>query len=57
MLANGMGGLDWAGLPIVAELLGIDDIEALVHRLMTIKVWRPDSDSDNNGSDNNNKDA
>ena len=57
MLANGMGGLDWAGLPIVAELLGIKDIEALVHRLMTIKVWRPDSDSDNNGSDNNNKDA
>ena len=55
MLANGMGGLDWAGLPIVAELLGIDEIESRVHRLMTIKAWRPDSDS-SNGSDNN-KDA
>ena len=53
MLANGMGGLDWAGLPIVAELLGIDDIESLVHRLMNIKAWRPDSDSNSD----NNKDA
>ena len=53
MLSNGMGGMDWAGLPIVAELLGIDDIDALVHRLMTIKAWRPDGD---NNSDNN-KDA
>lgn len=42
MLANGMGGLDWAGLPFVVELLGIDDVEAFVHQLMTIKAWRPD---------------
>lgn len=36
------GGLDWAGLPFVVELLGIDDVEAFVHQLMTIKAWRPD---------------
>lgn len=37
MLANGNGGIDWAGLPTVAALLGLDDIATLVHRLMTIK--------------------
>lgn len=36
-----MGGLDWAGLPVVVELMGIDDIEALVTRLAAIKNHRP----------------
>lgn len=39
MLANGMGGLDWSGLPLVAELLGIDDPAALIERLLTIKQF------------------
>lgn len=34
---NMLGGLDWAGLPIVAELLGYDDIELLVAQLMAIR--------------------
>lgn len=38
-----MGGLDWAGLPIVVELLGIDDIEALLSRLGAIKQYEPPS--------------
>lgn len=41
MLTNGAGSIDWAGLPIVAELLGIDDLETLIRRLMTIKHHRP----------------
>lgn len=37
MLENGMGGLDWAGLPLVAEMLGVDDPQMLIVRLETIK--------------------
>lgn len=36
-----MGSIDWAGLPMVAALLGVQDIEALVRRLMTIKYHQP----------------
>lgn len=42
MLSNGMGGLDWSGLPTVAALLGIEDIESFVRHLMAIKQYRPD---------------
>lgn len=34
---NLMGGLEWQALPVVAEMLGIADIEALVHDLVTIR--------------------
>ena len=37
MLSNGMGGIDWAGLPWAAAVLGICDIEAVVDALVTIK--------------------
>lgn len=36
-----MGGLDWAGLPMVAAILGVDDLELFVHRLVTIKTHQP----------------
>lgn len=45
LLANGMGGLDWAGLPIVAGLLGIADIDGLIHRLTVIKIHRPNKEA------------
>ena len=32
-----MGGLDWAALPVIAEMLGIDDIETLVLQLVAIR--------------------
>lgn len=41
MLSNGMASIDWAGLPIVAAMFGIEDLEALITRLMTIKQHRP----------------
>lgn len=41
-LANGMGGLDWAGLPLLVECLGIDDVEQLVHDLAVIKRHQPE---------------
>lgn len=32
-----MGGLDWTALPIVAELLGAEDLDLLVAQLVTIR--------------------
>lgn len=42
MLANGMGGLDWSQLELAAAVFGAGDREALVERLLTIKLHRPD---------------
>lgn len=35
-----MGGLDWAAVPTVAEVIGIDDIEMLIVRLAAIRDWQ-----------------
>lgn len=32
-----MEGLDWAALPVVAEMLGIDDVEVLITQLVAIR--------------------
>ena len=34
---NIMGGSDWAALPVIAEMLGIGDIETLVLQLVAIR--------------------
>lgn len=34
---NLMGGLDWTALPVVAEMLGIDDVERLIAQLEAIR--------------------
>ena len=44
LLANGMGGLDWAGLPVIAEWLGVQDMDDLLHRLAVIKAHRSAAD-------------
>jgi hypothetical protein len=36
---NLMGGIDWAALPVVAEMLGIEDIETLVINLTEIREF------------------
>lgn len=36
-----MGGIDFAGMPLVIELLGIEDVEMLMHRLLAIKLHKP----------------
>lgn len=41
LLADGNGGIHWAGLPYVVELLGVRDLEALLDRLLVIKLHRP----------------
>lgn len=37
---NLMGGLDWNALPVVAEMLGIDDVDALIRDLITIRNFQ-----------------
>jgi hypothetical protein len=32
-----LGGMEWAGIPLVAEILGYDDIEILITELATIR--------------------
>lgn len=44
MLANGFGGIDWAGLPMVAALLEIEDVDALLQGIRVIKTYRKDRD-------------
>lgn len=43
LLANGSGGFDWAGLPILVEWLGISDVDGLLLRLAVIRKHRPRS--------------
>ena len=40
MLANGMGGIDWAGLPLACAYHGVRDIEGLLHRLYVMQTHR-----------------
>lgn len=46
MLANGMGGLDWASLPLACAYFGVRDVEGLIHRLLVLKMHKPDGDAD-----------
>lgn len=39
-----LGGLDWAGLPIVVELLGVTDVEGFILRLIAIRDWLKQQD-------------
>ena len=41
MLANGMGGIDWAGLPLACAWLGVRDVDGLLQRLLIIKTHDP----------------
>ena len=46
LLKNGMGGLDWAGLPYVVAHLGVQDVPALIEALHTIKTYSPPKDEE-----------
>lgn len=32
-----MGGIDWSALPVVAEMLGVRDLEPLIVQLVAIR--------------------
>lgn len=39
-----MGGtMDWSALPVIAEMLGVIDIEPFVARLLAIRDWRAEN--------------
>ena len=50
MLSTGMGGIDWGGLPIVVELLGVEDVERLVRQMMVIRSNNSKANNDGSGN-------
>ena len=38
-----MGGLDWAALPIVAEIFGVTDVEQFTTQLVALRDWKRDN--------------
>jgi hypothetical protein len=41
---NLMGGqIDWAALPVIAEMMGAEDIEPLIVRLAAIRDWQAEN--------------
>lgn len=45
LLANGSGGIDWSGLPLLAGYYGIDDVQGLMQRIAAIKLYKAPSNS------------
>nr|WP_297526944.1 hypothetical protein [uncultured Roseateles sp.] len=41
LLANGMGGLDWSGLPLIVAHVGVTDLQGLLDRVEVILQHRP----------------
>jgi len=37
---NTCGGIDWAALPLLAELYGVDDMEILIEELVAIREFQ-----------------
>ena len=35
-----MGGMEWAALPVVVEMLGVEDVGKLVVGLTAIRDWQ-----------------
>jgi hypothetical protein len=40
------GQIDWQGLPLVAEFLGITDIEQLIRHLIEIRTFQRSQNAD-----------
>jgi hypothetical protein len=43
LLANGSGGFDWSGLPLLVGWLGVRDVEGLLMRLAVIRLHKPET--------------
>ena len=50
MLADGQGGIGWAGLDVVCAHLGVADVGDLIDRLSVIKAHRPDKEGVQDGA-------
>ena len=40
-LCDGMGGINWAGLELWVEKLGVTDVDGLLDRLVVIRMHEP----------------
>jgi len=45
LLKTGTGGINWAGLPLVAGWLGIQDIDGLLDRIAVIALYKPSQET------------
>jgi len=41
ILGTAQGDIDWRGLEIAVELLGVQDLDTFVRHLLTIKHYKP----------------
>mgnify|MGYP006958834259 CR=1 FL=1 len=41
-----MGGIDWAGFPLLVAKFGVDDVEGLIDRLLVIRGYEPPKDEE-----------
>lgn len=41
-----MGGLDWNALPVVAEMLGVRDVESFIIALAALRDWQRNNPSE-----------
>lgn len=44
LLHNGMGGISWAGLPLVAAHIGVTDMQGFVDALEVLVTHQPSAD-------------
>lgn len=44
LLQNGMGGIDWSGLPLVCAYLGVTQIEPFIDALQVLLTYEPPND-------------
>lgn len=44
LMSNGMGGLDWSGLPVAVAMYGVRDVSGLIDRLLIIKGHKAPSE-------------
>ena len=44
LLANGMGGIDWAGLPLACAYLGVQNVEPFIDALQVLLTYEPPDD-------------
>lgn len=50
VLCDGFGGVNWAGLDLWVEKLGIEDVDGLLDRLRIIKLHKPTRDANSDAN-------
>lgn len=40
------GSLDWAAIPIIAEMFGVIDVESLILQVVAIRTWQTEQNKE-----------